>query len=178
MYPEHNTFCIITFILCTAKELPDTSSTWQPKKCLNLTANHSTHSYSWEVELMQGVLLELTLLASDIKLNGQGRHPLDFPMTPMLAQGGRQGGQTALTITTSPSVGKSFCRSFRTREGDTGFPNGPFHHGETISVCIRIWWWPLQWPDMISFSYGCRRVAIWALVQRDFKYFFVNITRI
>ena len=72
---------------------------------------------------MQGILLDLTLLASDIKLNGQGRHPLDFPMTPMLAQGGRQGGQTALTIATSPSVGKSFCRSFHTsqphqREGE------------------------------------------------------------
>ena len=96
---------------------------------------------------MQGVLLELTLLASDIKLNGQGRHPLDFPMTPMLRAAAREARPRSPSPPVHPSASRSVALSTPAsptrgreggREGDTGFPNGPFHHGETISVCIRI----------------------------------------
>ena len=94
------------------------------------------------------VLLELTLLASDIKLNGQGRHPLDFPMTPMLGAAAREARPRSPSPPVHPSASRSVALSTPAsqpargreggREGDTGFPNGPFHQGtHPIRVCIK-----------------------------------------
>ena len=60
---------------------------------------------------MQGVLLELTLLASDIKLNGQGRHPLDFPMTPMLRAAAREARPRSPSPPVHPSASRSVALS-------------------------------------------------------------------
>ena len=60
---------------------------------------------------MQVVLLELTLLASDIKLNGQGRHPLDFPMTPMLRAAAREARPRSPSPPVHPSASRSVALS-------------------------------------------------------------------
>ena len=57
------------------------------------------------------VLQELTLLASDIKLNGQGRHPLDFPMTPMLRAAAREARPRSPSPPVHPSASRSVALS-------------------------------------------------------------------